>query len=660
MAEKLKKKPSLSFVLKRWNNNNDEPTTPTPKSPSVPQSPLFKSNGSRDAFPVKPRALSLGGISDLVQCSLCLEVLHNPKMLPCQHTFCMACLTVYTADVDILECPICRTKIQVTGSNFINDLPSNLYIDSLLQLVGQSEAAKTPKQLTPPVTNGGQNVDLFAAGVRCSHCKTICDSSDTTACEHCKLSFCRLCWSQHLDDMRTQIGSILKQLDSAATRLDHKIEHHKDCCEKITEQINQAADEKINAIIQSKNSLLHEASQLQKTGDMSALALKTTLEDARSVATRTMSSNNSMQDKEQVTTFMNLHQNALQILSEVSKWDAESLIFDKENFRIEKDTATPTEAESDDPLPASGNKNEPLESEDSLVLHYRSRNFVPHYVWRKATRPGGVGIGPWNNHLYVCGMDSHCILVVERSHAKIVSRLTCEEMLCPVHIAFMKSAGEIYVTDKWKHCVHVFSKGGEYIRSFGHKGSKVGSFRSPEGIAVDNANNLVYVVDTGNDRVQILTPEGKFVDQIGVATKLQASKTSTVWETKEVTCTELNCPTSVAVTKDRVVVLDGGNRRIKVYNKQDKNKITEFGALGQRKGQFRQPEVLTVDPMGFILVGDSGNCRVQVFKPNGQLVRVFGGLGVEPGKFGWISGIFVTKELDVIISDTKNRSVSFF
>lgn len=82
--------------------------------------------------------------------------------------------------------------------------------------------------------------------------------------------------------------------------------------------------------------------------------------------------------------------------------------------------------------------------------------------------------------------------------------------------------------------------------------------------------------------------------------------------------------------------------------------------MGQRKGQFRQPEVLAVDPMGYILVGDSGNCRVQVFKPNGQLVRVFGGLGNEAGKFGWISGIHVTKQLDIIISDTKNHSVNFF
>lgn len=160
--------------------------------------------------------------------------------------------------------------------------------------------------------------------------------------------------------------------------------------------------------------------------------------------------------------------------------------------------------------------------------------------------------------------------------------------------------------------------------------------------------------------LQIIQPDGKFVDQIGVATKHQNSNAPSVWETEAVICTELNAPTSVAITNDRVVVLDSGNRRVKVYNKQDKSKVIEFGSMGQRKGQFRQPEVLAVDPMGYILVGDSGNCRVQVFKSSGQLVRVFGGLGTQPGKFGWISGIHVTKQLDIIISDTKNHSVNFF
>lgn len=40
------------------------------------------------------------------------------------------------------------------------------------------------------------------------------------------------------------------------------------------------------------------------------------------------------------------------------------------------------------------------------------------------------------------------MLVMERAQAKTVTRLSCDEMMCPVQIAFMKSLGEIYVTGK--------------------------------------------------------------------------------------------------------------------------------------------------------------------------------------------------------------------
>ncbi|XP_021182080.3 uncharacterized protein LOC110370553 [Helicoverpa armigera] len=675
MAEKVKRPPF--FTLKRWQSTKEsglKALTPTPPPNSQPQENphMFRSHTppvvSRAASLIpdsKPRKLSAGGIKELIQCALCLEVLHNPKMLPCQHTFCTACLSVYIADLIIFDCPICRTRVQVLGPNFVDSLPSNLYIDSLLQLVGiqnivsESKNSGTPPT-TPIITTPPQNTDMFAAGSRCVHCKSMCDNAEITQCDHCKLKFCKVCWLQHLDDMRIQLKSIVKQLDTAASHLEHKIEHYKDRCDRIAEQIRIAADEKIAAIFQAKDGMLMEAANLQKSSEMSALALQASLDEARAVAIRAMESSGSSNDNERVATFINLHQNAVSLLTDVSKWDTERFVFDKENFTLEMDSATPLDAESDDPVIENPKQNDPLESEESLVMHYRSRNFIPHFVWRKSSRPCGIGVAPWSNHLYVCGMDSHSVLVMERAQAKIVTRLSCEEMLCPVQIAFMKSLGEIYVTDKWKHCIHVFSKDGEYLRGIGQKGSRVGTFRSPEGIATDNATQLIYVVDTGNDRVQIIQPDGKFVDQIGVAKKHQASLAPSVWETKEILCTELNAPTSVAVTNDRVIVLDSGNRRIKIYNKQDKTKITEFGSMGQRKGQFRHPEVLAVDPMGYILVGDSGNCRVQVFKPSGQLVRVFGGLGSQPGKFGWISGIHVTKQLDIIISDTKNHSVNFF
>ncbi|GBP09847.1 Tripartite motif-containing protein 3 [Eumeta japonica] len=657
MAEKVKRKPTLA-LFKRTNSSkvNEDLTTPRSPRPTAMKFDLLNSPRTLHTPPVLkaknlaevPRRISTGGIQDLVRCPLCLEILNNPKMLPCQHTFCFPCLTVYVADLKSFECPTCRTNTEVTSQSFLVDLPSNLYIDSLLLLVRPEPDSTNRQNDTPPgtPTRAGNNMDMLEPGVRCSQCRTMCVNTNITCCNHCKQNFCKLCWSQHLDDMQIQIGSILKQLESTSVKLQHKVENYKDRFEHLLEQIDAAAQEKINEIIASKDKIVSELQELQRNGDLSALALRTSLNEAKMVATKAMSKEGTTKDTDRIIVFMNLHQNALQLISDVTKWDTEKVVFDKDNFCIELDGASPLEAESDDPLPAVVRGNNPLESEDDLVLHYRSRNFVPHYTWRKTSRPAGVATSPWTNHLYICGLDAHNVLVVERTQARIIARLVCDEMLCPVHIAFMKSLGEIYITDKWKHCVHVFSKDGEYLRSFGQKGT-------------DNAQHLIYVVDTGNDRVQVLHSDGKYVGQIGIVTKQRAINRNNVWQTEEVTCTELNAPTSIAVTNDRIIILDSGNRRVKIYNKQDKTKILEFGSLGHRKGQFRQPEVLAVEPLGFIVVGDSGNSRVQIFKPTGQLVRVFGGLGTEPGKFGWISGIHVTKQLDIIISDTKNHTVNF-
>lgn len=40
--------------------------------------------------------------------------------------------------------------------------------------------------------------------------------------------------------------------------------------------------------------------------------------------------------------------------------------------------------------------------------------------------------------------------------------------------------------------------------------------------------------------------------------------------------------------------------------------LQEIGAFGRNKGEFRSAEVVAVDCLGFILVGDAGNARIQV------------------------------------------------
>lgn len=135
---------------------------------------------------------------------------------------------------------------------------------------------------------------------------------------------------------------------------------------------------------------------------------------------------------------------------------------------------------------------------------------------------------------------------------------------------------------------------------------------------------------------------------------LKASQTKT--PTRHV---DLKCPTDVAIYNDTVIVLDSGNRRVKIFNKRGEQ-IREFGQIGSLPGQFQYPEVMAVDPSGFILVGDGGNARILVYQPSGQFVTAMGSRGDSPGKFNWLTGLFVGKDREIIISDNKNHTVQVF
>ena len=143
-------------------------------------------------------------------CGLCQDLLTNPKILPCFHSFCEGCLTdqlVVGKSECHLECPLCKTKMPSTP-NSIEELPSPFYITRLVEVV----------RLHEQVVNRG------AATPICQHCDD--GEEAVSCCSDCCIFLCNFCDKSHkkakatkehkifsLDEMR---GDIFKPFHSIA------------------------------------------------------------------------------------------------------------------------------------------------------------------------------------------------------------------------------------------------------------------------------------------------------------------------------------------------------------------------------------------------------------------------------------------------------------
>ncbi len=72
----------------------------------------------------------------------------------------------------------------------------------------------------------------------------------------------------------------------------------------------------------------------------------------------------------------------------------------------------------------------------------------------------------------------------------------------------LDGAGNIYVLDTGNHRVQKFGPDGKYLATYGRQGQGPGEFFYPAWLALDD-KGFLYVTDPNNQRIQILTPDGK-------------------------------------------------------------------------------------------------------------------------------------------------------
>ncbi|MEW6584946.1 MAG: NHL repeat-containing protein [Nitrospirota bacterium] len=114
--------------------------------------------------------------------------------------------------------------------------------------------------------------------------------------------------------------------------------------------------------------------------------------------------------------------------------------------------------------------------------------------------------------------------------------------------------GRIYLVSEEKGRIYVYDENRKFLFNFGDKGGSSGKLSRPQAAAIDAESGTIYVVDYMRHTVSAYDGEGKY--------------------------------------------------------------LFEFGGLGWGEGWFQYPRDITVDNTGRILVADTFNDRIEVFKTN--------------------------------------------
>jgi DNA-binding beta-propeller fold protein YncE len=175
------------------------------------------------------------------------------------------------------------------------------------------------------------------------------------------------------------------------------------------------------------------------------------------------------------------------------------------------------------------------------------------------------------------------------------------------HDIAVASDGSLYVADSGNHRIQHLSPSGEVLNGWGTYANSAagdapgGTFNEPWGVALAPDGSAVYVADTWNHRVQKFTADGQFVSQWGYFGTAEAPEA--FWGPRDITVD----------AQGRVYVTDTGNKRIVVFD-GDGQFLAQFGSAGFDPGQFDEPMGVGVDADNRLFVADTWNQRMQVFE----------------------------------------------
>jgi sugar lactone lactonase YvrE len=185
----------------------------------------------------------------------------------------------------------------------------------------------------------------------------------------------------------------------------------------------------------------------------------------------------------------------------------------------------------------------------------------------------------------------------------------------PTDVAW-DSAGNLYISDGYVNSrIAKFDRKGDWVKSWGERGSLPGEFNLPHALVVDREDHI-YVGDRSNRRIQVFDTEGRFLRQFTIdvppepGTKAVNGNTPTGARLSAV----IGAPNSICITPGPSQVLFVGESTFpgRVFKVALDGKVLGvIGKSGRQLGQFSGVHQLACPSEFEIYAAETSNWRVQ-------------------------------------------------
>jgi sugar lactone lactonase YvrE len=236
----------------------------------------------------------------------------------------------------------------------------------------------------------------------------------------------------------------------------------------------------------------------------------------------------------------------------------------------------------------------------------------------------------------------------------------------------VNSAGNLYVADTDNNTIRMVTPAGivtTLVGAAGIAGSADGGaaarFNKPYEMALDTTGNL-YVADGGNNTIRKVTPTGVVTTIAGAATVVGSADGTRA-------SAQFNVPSCIALDNSgNVYVADGNNHTIRKVTPTG-SVTTLAGAAGMpgsadgtgAAARFNEPQGLAMDGAGNLYVTDSGNHTVRKVTPAGGVTTLAGAAGMSGSadgtgavaRFNFPQGVASDSAGNLYIADEFNHTI---